>query len=127
MIAFDRSKALPPRILSRNTAAPFAMLRGMKCGLRGGLGLGLTLTEASQFDPEPISRSAMQATDQILAFFRVGAGRMEADRIVPIQNQIHHEVLAPIAEAVNAPFKDQLCQSQLQQMLDALLTTEDYW
>lgn len=143
---FDQHKANPTQLLSKNQAAPYAGFRAYKsarpglsqyhkvaglghasCGLSGlGLNTG-TLYQANQFNPEPISRAAITAMQSIENFFRIGAGRREADLIVPIQNQIHYEVLAPIAEAVNAPYKNDLCQSQLQQMLDALNATEDYW
>lgn len=129
MIVLDRNKM---QYLGANTAAPFAMLRAYRSAQPGldGPGLGLNMdfiNEANQFNPEPISRSALQAIQSIQAFFHIGAGRMEADRIVPIQNQIHYEVLKPIAEAVNAPYKDALSRSQLVAMLDALLTTKENW
>jgi hypothetical protein len=142
MLAYDRIKANPPQLLSRNQAAPYAGFRAYKsarpglaqyhqmahyCGL-SGLGLNTeTLYQANQFNFEPISRAALTVIQSIEGFFKLGAGRKEADQIVPMQNQIHYDVLAPIAEAVNAPFRFDLCQSQLQQMLDALIATEEAW
>lgn len=133
MLMLDRGKM---QHLSLNTGAPFAMAKfgneaGLGCGCGSGLsGLGLNMdmvNKANQFNPEPISRSALQAVQAITQFFQIGQGRMEADRIVPIQNQIHHQVLQPVAEAVNADYASQLSQSQLQSMLDALLVTKKYW
>lgn len=139
MLVRDKQKSAPPQLLARNTAAPFAMLRAYNSARPGlsqyvrhsglsGLGLNTSaIYSANQFNPEPISRSALQAMQSIEQFFHIGAGRQEADKIVPIQNRIHHEVLEPIAAAVNATWKADLCQSQLQSMLDALTATEDYW
>jgi len=130
MLLLDRSKG---PILARNTGSPFAMLRAYRSarpGMDGLHGLGLntnTLYEANQFNPEPITRTAIQVMQAIEQFFGVGQGRREANQIVPIQNEIHYNVLAPIAEAVNASYASGLSQSQLQQMLDALLGTKDYW
>lgn len=133
MLLQDRSKT---QYLAVNTGAPFAQMRAYNSaragmdgyGLRGlGLDVSNLISEANQFNPEPISRSALQTIQSIEQFFRIGVGRQEADRIVPIQNQIHYDVLKPIAEAVNAPYKDALSQSQLMEMLNALLTTKDYW
>lgn len=130
MLKLDRNKM---QYLSANTAAPFSMLRGYKSARAGmdryhGLGLNLNDIEAAnQFNPEPISHAAIQVISSIQRFFGIGQGRMEADQIVPIQNDIHYNVLAPIAEAVNASYKNALSRSQLQAMLDALLTTEENW
>lgn len=82
---------------------------------------------AAQFDPEPISKAALQTIATIENFFGVGAGRREANQIVPVQNQVHYNVLKPIAEAVNAPYKAQLTQGQLGTMLDALLNVKQRW
>jgi hypothetical protein len=95
-----------------------------------GYGLGLNISDieaANQFNPEPISHAALTVIASIQQFFGIGQGRMEADKIVPIQNYIHYNVLAPIAEAVNATYKDALSRSQLNSMLEALLTTKENW
>jgi len=127
----DVQKSLPPQLLARNTGAPFAMLRAYRSAKPGLSGLGLNteslIMQANQFNPEPISRTAIQVIDSIARFLGIGKGRQEADQIVPYQNQIHYEVLAPIAEAVNADYREYLCQSQLQTMLDALDATENWW
>lgn len=123
MLVFDRSKT---QVLSANSAAPWAMLRGYND--YGGLGLNTqTIQAANQFNPEPISRAAIDVITSIQDFFGIGRGRAEADEIVPIQNYIHYNVLAPIAEAVNADYAEALSKSQLQAMLDALLETRDNW
>jgi len=94
----------------------------------GRLGLNTADIEAAnQFNPEPISRAAIDVITSIQRFFGIGQGRKEADKIVPIQNYIHYNVLAPIAEAVNASYKDALSRSQLNAMLEALLTTKENW
>lgn len=131
MLAFDNLKANPTQWLSRNQAAPYAGFRAYKSARPGLAGLGLNtenlITQANQFNPEPITRTAIQVIDGITRFLGIGSGRKEADEIVPYQNRIHYEVLAPIAEAVNADYAPYLCQSQLQAMLDALTATEDWW
>ena len=130
LLVLDRNKI---QYLGANTAAPFAMLRAYTSARRGmdgygGLGLNMTdIEQANQFNPEPISRAAIQVITSIQQFFGIGQGRMEADKIVPIQNYIHYNVLAPIAEAVNATYKDALSRTQLNSMLDALLTTKENW
>lgn len=120
MLVFDKSKT---QVLSANSAAPMAMLRGYR-----GLGLNLdSLQEANQFNSEPISRAAIDVIASMQKFLGIGRGRMEADQIVPIQNYIHYNVLQPVAEAVNASYAEALSGSQLQDMLDALLTTKQNW
>lgn len=114
MLAYDHSKA---QHLNHNTGAPFAMLRG----------LGLNVQEMNQFNPEPISRAAIDVIAQITDFLGIGAGRREADEIVPTQNYIHYNVLAPIAEAVNASYAPNISRSQLEEMLQALRMTEENW
>lgn len=96
-------------------------------GGSGDYGAGDFVTLAAQFDPEPISRAALQIGSKVESFFSFGAGRREANEIVPYQNEIHYNVLAPIAEAVNAPYKAQLSQAQLNTMLQALLQTKASW
>ena len=148
MLVFDRHKANPPQLLSRNQSAPFAGFRAYNSarpspglaqqssaafldGYHGLSGLGLSteslIMKANEFNPEPITRTAIQVIDSISRFFGIGSGRKEADEIVPYQNRIHYEVLAPIAEAVNADYAPYLCQPQLQAMLDALIATEEWW
>lgn len=127
MLVFDRSKT---QVLSANSAAPMAMLRGWDNTPSDYTGLGFdmqSLQEANQFNPEPISRAAIDVIASMQKFLGIGRGRMEADQITPIQNYIHYNVLKPIAEAVNASYAQALSGSQLQDMLDALLTTKQNW
>lgn len=120
MLKIDKNKI---QYLNANTGAPFAMLRGL------GLDMDTQslIQAANQFNPEPISHAAIEIMGKIEQFFGIGRGRKEANQIVPMQNEIHHRVLAPIAEAVNAEYASQLNRSQLNQMLDALLTTKQNW
>jgi len=164
MLNFDRNATLPitpftfltPRPLSpflaRNTAAPFAQLRGngngCKCSGMGdyetssgynaaGLGdydapsgyspaglAGLgditdTMSTIASFDPEPISSSALQVAatatrviNQIESFFGIGAGRREADQIVPIQNDMHYNIIKPVYDVLELPDKSAVsCQT----------------
>lgn len=118
--------------LSVNTAAPFAQLRGMGCGsCNRGLGalgdMNSLIEQANQFNPEPISHAALNFITKVQNFLGIGRGRMEADQIVPTQNQVVTSVIAPIAEAVNAEYRTFLSQEQLQQMLNALLNAKDAW
>jgi hypothetical protein len=85
------------------------------------------IQKANEFNPEPISHAAINFMDTVTRFFGIGTGRMEADRIVPIQNQVVDSVIAPIAEAVNADYRTFLSVSQLQAMYDALLNARDAW
>lgn len=126
MLVFDRSKT---QVLSANSAAPMAMLRGWNNEPDyNGLGFNMdSLQEANQFNPEPISRAAIDVIASMQKFLGAGRGRMEADQITPIQNYIHYNVLKPIAEAVNASYAQALSGSQLQDMLDALLETKKNW
>lgn len=96
-------------------------------GGSGDYGAGSLVQAAAAFDPEPISRAALTIVSKVESFFSFGSGRREADQIVPYQNEIHYNVLAPIAEAVNVPYKAQLSQSQLTTMLNALLQTKASW
>ena len=127
MIVLDRSKTT---YLSPNTGAPFAQLRGC-CNGCNGLGMlgdvESLIQKANEFNPEPISHAAINFMDTVTRFFGIGTGRMEADRIVPIQNQVVDSVIAPIAEAVNADYRTFLSVSQLQAMYDALLNARDAW
>ena len=70
----------------------------------GGSGGGIanTMAAIAQFDPEPISGTALriaagatQFVASVEGFLGIGAGRREADQIVPIQNKVNYEVLAP--------------------------------
>lgn len=136
MIAFDKNKVqhlsgmTAAQYMNPSTAAPHAMLRAYRSAQPGMSGLGLNFEDvqaANEFNPEPISKAAIDVVGAIQRFFGGGRGRMEADRIVPFQNNIHYNILAPIAEAVNAPYRDKLSSSQLGEMLEALLTTQENW
>lgn len=119
--------------LAHNTGAPFAQLRGRglgcgSCSQLGALGdVESLIMKANEFNPEPISHAAINFIDKVSSFLGIGAGRMEADQIVPIQNQVVDSVIAPIAEAVNAEYRSYLSVNQLQTMLDALLNAKDAW
>lgn len=90
-------------------------------GMRGTAG------DMASYDPEPISSAALKIIDTITGFFGLGAGRQEADKIVPIQNQVVNDVIAPIAAAVNDPDKGSLSYQVLQKMWDAITATEAKW
>lgn len=112
MVVMDRNKTQylgPHQLLALNTAAPFSMLRGLH-----GLGLNISdsLESIAAFDPEPISSTALQVgataskvITQIESFLGIGAGRREADQIVPIQNQMHMEIIKPVYDVLEMPDK----------------------
>jgi hypothetical protein len=102
---------------------------GMGLGDGGDYSQGLSGPAGSManFDPEPISSAALNIIDAITGFFGLGAGRKEADKIVPIQNQVVSGVIAPIAAAVNDPNANTLSYQSLQKMWDAITATEAKW
>lgn len=108
-----------------------ACYQGIPAVWRRGVGLrgldGQALDTAAALDPEQYSKAALMVMSQIEDFLNLGQGRREADQIVPIQNQIHHQVLAPVAEAVNASYRHEINQSQLAKMLSTLLNVEEAW
>lgn len=67
-----------------------------------GSGITDTMAMIAQFDPEPVSRTALTIAASaknfvtgVENFFHIGAGRRTADQIVPTQNDIQHNVLEP--------------------------------
>lgn len=61
--------------------------------------------------------------DKLLSFLHIGAGRQEADQIVPYQNEVHYNVLAPISKALEGTPD----YYSLQSMYKTLTETESAW
>ncbi len=95
---------------------------------RGLNGMGFdALASAAEMDPEPISGAAISIIDTITKFFGIGAGRKEADQIVPMQLRITNEVIAPIVSAIKGPGASSLSTQQLQGMWNTLEATKAAW
>jgi len=82
-------------------------------------GITDSMSTIAAFDPEPISSSALQVAatagkviSQIESFFGIGAGRREADQIVPIQNDLHYNVIKPVYDILELSDKSGVsCQT----------------
>lgn len=75
------------------------------CSQTNGLG-GL-----GQIEVEAIAAAYTHAKDlweDFQKMFGIGAGRMEADVIVPLQNDVHREVLAPVGDFLEKVRTNQL-------------------
>jgi hypothetical protein len=68
-------------------------------------------------------QTASGFVSKIESFFNIGAGRREADQIVPYQNDVHYNVLAPVASALEGD----LSYNQLQSLYKALTDAETAW
>jgi hypothetical protein len=110
-----------------NIARDIRVSMGLGDGGDYSQGLNGPAGSMASFDPEPISSAALNIIDAITGFFGLGAGRKEADAIVPIQNQVVNDVIAPIAAAVNDPDAHSLSYQSLQKMWDAITATEAKW
>jgi hypothetical protein len=77
------------------------------------------------FDPISAGVTAGALVGKIEQFLGIGAGRREADQIVPFQNEVFETVLRPIIEAKDSG--QALSYAQLKAMVDALDTTERAW
>lgn len=107
--------------LSANTAAPFAMSR---CGNEPRT-LGRGLGELDPQQAETLVNSAGSIIAKIESIFGIGGGRLEANQITPIANDIHYKIFAPIAAALDNG--STLSYQNLQTMWNSLVSTEDRW
>lgn len=89
-------------------------------------GMGGTAGDVANFDPEPISRSALQIVDQIQSWFGGGA-HLIADKITPTQQRITDEVIAPIVAVIFGPDATRLSTSQIDSLQGTLNRTHDMW
>ncbi len=115
------------RNLSKQAVNPYALaVRTQR--QRGGLsGLGLALDTVAAVDPEPYSKAALTFIATIENFLHIGAGRQEADQIVPKQNQLVEQVIAPISDAVSGAYATRWTPSQLRSMSNSLQQAEYAW
>jgi hypothetical protein len=108
-------------------------------GRRGGMGKyrGWTrrglgdINDLAALDPEPISSSILKIVGMISRLLGIGAGRMEADVIVPIQNEVVASVIGPasayLTPGQTTPDTSQLTQQDLDVIQQALEKTERVW
>lgn len=127
MIVFNPSKrAVNPVLLAIQTGITKPNYGIRAVPFNGLNGMGDVVGTVAQFDPEPISRSALTLITAIESAFGIGSGRKEADIIVPIQNQVFDTILKPIIDAVNLQGPTMTYET-LQSLWNSLETAKAKW
>src|ERR1700704_717481 len=123
MLKLDRQKMT--YLLPKNTGAPFAQMRG--CGCDESMSRALASLGRIQFNDPMTAQFVAQEGRNILKKLTgmIGAGRKEADAIVPMQNEIHHNILAPVSAALE--HEDQLTYDELYMLWNNLTNAEKGW
>jgi len=79
-------------------------------------------------DPVSVALAAQKAGDfinKVMDFLHIGAGRREADQIVPYQNEVANQILVPISALINSGHD--YSYSQWKSLYDSLAQAETAW
>ena len=98
---------------------------------RTSLGRGMgDISSIASLDPEPISSAVLKIVGMVQSFFG-GGGHLDADRIVPVQNEVVATVIAPcsayLTPGESTPDTSQLTQHDLDILQQALEKTQTVW
>jgi hypothetical protein len=88
------------------------------------------ISSIASLDPEPISSAVLKIVGMVQSFFG-GGGHLDADRIVPVQNEVVATVIAPcsayLTPGESTPDTSQLTQHDLDILQQALEKTQTVW